>query len=102
MEKQAFALVKSLKSFIICVLHSKVIAHVPSNAIKDILTHPYIDGKRRKWIAKLLEYDLDIKPTKLVKGQGLGKLLADSNCKFLGVDYICNNSGKSHPQENNP
>ena len=30
-----------------------------------------------------MEYDVDIKPTKLVKGQGLDKLLADSNCQAL-------------------
>jgi len=65
------------------------------NAIKYILAQPNIDGKRIKWIAKLLEYDLDINPTKLVKDQGLAKLLADSNCKILGVDYMCNNSGNS-------
>jgi len=59
------------------------------------LTQPDIGGKRSKWIAKLLEYDLDIKPTKLDKGQGLAKLLADSNYKVLEVYYICNNSGKS-------
>ena len=30
-----------------------------------------------------MEYDVDIRPTKLVKGQGLDKLLADSNCQDL-------------------
>jgi hypothetical protein len=102
MEKQDFTLVKALKYFRIYVLDSKVISYVPSNAIKDILTQPCIDGKRIKWIAKFLEYDLDIKPTKLVKGQGLDKILANSNCKFFGVDYICRNLGNSHPQDNNP
>jgi len=28
---------------------------------------------------KIQEYDLDIKPTKLVKGQGLAKMLIESN-----------------------
>ena len=35
-----------------------------------------------------MEYDVDIKPTKLVKGQGLDKLLADSNCQSLGLDLM--------------
>jgi hypothetical protein len=43
---------------------------------------------------------MEIKPTKLVKGQGLAKLLANSNCRALEVDYICNNSGNLHPQNN--
>jgi hypothetical protein len=75
MEKKAYSLVKSLKSFRIYVLHSKVIAYVPSASVKDILIHPDIDG-RSKWIVKILEFDLEIKPTKLVKGQGLAKVLA--------------------------
>jgi hypothetical protein len=100
MEKQDFSLVKALKYFRVYVLHSKITAYVPSSAIKDILTQSDSDGKRSKWIAKLLEYDMEIKPTKLVKGQGLAKLLVDSNCRALGVDYICNNSGNLHPQNN--
>jgi hypothetical protein len=76
MEKQAYALVKSLKAFRVYVLHSKVIAYVPSASMKDILIQPIIDGRRGKWLAKILEFDLEIKPTKLVKGQGLAKMLA--------------------------
>jgi hypothetical protein len=44
--------------------------------MKDILTHPNPEGKRAKWIVVLLEYDLEIKPTKLIKGQGLANLMA--------------------------
>jgi ribonuclease HI len=88
MEKQAYALVKALKAFRVYVLHSKIIAYVPSTSVKDILIQPDMDGKRGKWIAKILEFDLEIKPTKLVKGQGLAKLLAESNCKALGISFI--------------
>jgi hypothetical protein len=80
--------VKALKDFRIYVLHSRIIAYVPSAAIKDILIQPGIDGRRRKWIAKILEFDLEIKPTKLVKGQGLAKLLAEYNCRALRVNFI--------------
>jgi hypothetical protein len=80
--------VKSLKFFRVYVFHSKIIAYVPSTSVKDILIQPDIDGRRDKWIAKILEFDLEIKPTKIVKGQGLAKLLAESNCKYLGVDFI--------------
>jgi RNA polymerase-interacting CarD/CdnL/TRCF family regulator len=68
MEKQAYALVKSLKYFRVYVLHSKIIAYVPSASVKDILIQPYIDGRRSRWITKILEFDLEVKPTKLVKG----------------------------------
>ena len=53
---------------------------MPNAAIKDVLTQPDSEGKRGKWIDKIMEYDVDIKPTKLLKGQGLAKLLVDSNC----------------------
>ena len=32
-----------------------------------------------------MEYDVEIRPSKLVKGQGLAKLLAESNCQALGL-----------------
>jgi hypothetical protein len=88
MEKQAYDLVKALKAFRVYVLHSKVTAYVPSASVKDILIQPDIDGRRGKWITKILEFDLEINPTKLIKGQGLAKLLAESNCKALGVNFI--------------
>ena len=84
MDKQAYALVKSLKSFRVYVLHSRVIVYVPLAVVKEILIHLDIDEKRSKWIAKLLELDLEIRPTKLVKGQGLAKLLDESNFLALG------------------
>eukprot|EP00253_Pinus_taeda_P033356 PITA_33356 len=64
-EKQALALVKALKHF-----------------------RTYLEGRRGKWIAALLEYDVEIKPTKLVKGQGLAKLMAESNLHALDINLI--------------
>jgi hypothetical protein len=88
MEKQAYALVKALKAFRVYVLHSKITAYVPSAPVKDILVQPDIDGRRGKWIARILEFDLEVKPTKLIKGQGLAKFLAESNCKALGINSV--------------
>jgi hypothetical protein len=56
--------------------------------VKDVLDQPDIDGKRIKWIAKMIEFDIEIKPVKLVRGQGLAKLLAEENCKMLGINFI--------------
>jgi hypothetical protein len=74
-EKQAYALIKSLKAFRIYILHAKVIAYVPSSSVRDVLIQLDIDGKRAKWIDKLIEFDIDIKPTKLIKGRGLESFL---------------------------
>jgi hypothetical protein len=86
MEKKTYAMVKSLKSFRTYVLHSKVIAYVPTSVVKDILVQADSDGKRGRWLAKIQEFDLEIKPTQLVKGQGLAKLLAESNFRALGIN----------------
>jgi len=90
MEKKAYTLVKDLKSFRVYVLQSKFIAYVPLAVVKEILIQPGIDGRRSLWIAKILEFYLEINPTKLIKGQGLAKLLAESNCKDLGVNFVNN------------
>jgi len=88
MEKQVYAMVKALKDFRTCVLHSKVIAYMPTSSVKDILVHPDSDGKRVRWLAKIQEFDLEVKPTKLVKGQGLAKLLAKSNFRALRMNNL--------------
>jgi hypothetical protein len=46
MEKQAYALVKSLKAFRVYVLLSRIIAYAPSTFVKEILIQLDIDGKR--------------------------------------------------------
>jgi ribonuclease HI len=88
MEKQAFALVKAIQDFRVYILHSHTIAYVPNAVVKDILTHDNPDGRRGKWIAVILEYDIEIKPTKLIKGQGLAKLMAESNFQALDINFL--------------
>jgi len=80
MEEQDFSLVKAIKDFRVYILCSHVIDYVPNVVVKDILTQDGPDGKRGKWISTILEYDLEIKPTKLIKGQGLAKLMVESKC----------------------
>ena len=65
---------------------------MPSASVKDVLPQPDVDGRRAKWIAKLIEFNIELKPTKLIKGQGLAKLLADENCKMLDMNLISKNS----------
>ena len=87
-EKHAYALIKSLKAFRIYILHAKFLPYVPSAAVKDVLTQPDIDVKRAKWISKIIEFDIEVNPTKFVKGQGLAKLMAKENCDLLGMNFI--------------
>ena len=92
MEKQAYALVKSLKEFRVYVLHSHIIAYVRSNLVTSILTQTNTEGKRSKWIDVLLEYDIEIKPTKFIKGQGLAKMMTDSNYESLQLNFLTSHS----------
>ena len=78
----------SLKSFRTYVLHSQIVAYVPNSVVKYVVIQSDLEGKRGKWIAKIPEYDLDIKPTKLVKGHGLAKLLTESNFQTLGINLL--------------
>jgi len=52
------------------------------------LTQNDPEGRRGKWISTMLEYELEIKPTKLVKGQGLAKFMEDSNLHVLDINFM--------------
>jgi len=80
--------VKALKDFRVYILHSHIIAYVPNATVKDVLVQEEPEGRRGKWIATLLEYDVEIKPTKLIKGQGLTKLMAETNLHVLDINLM--------------
>ena len=80
-------MVKALKDLRVYILHSHIIAYVPNIVVKDILSQDP-DGKRGKWIVVILEYDLEIKPTKIIKGQGLAQLMAESNLQVLDINMV--------------
>lgn len=69
-----------------------MVAYVPSALVKDFLTQLDIDGKRSKWLAKFIKCNMEVKPTKLVKGQGLAKLMAEENCSLLDINSMSLNS----------
>ena len=58
-----------------------------------------IDGKRAKWIAKFIEFNIEVNPTKLVKGQGLAKLMAKENCSLLDINFVGSNSVGERTEE---
>jgi hypothetical protein len=85
-EKQYYALVKSLKHFRSYVGYNKIKAYVPYPIVKDVLNQQYFLRTRGKWVSNIQEYDLDIKPTKIIKGQGLTKMLTESNEEAIRMD----------------
>eukprot|EP00253_Pinus_taeda_P005641 PITA_05641 len=98
MEKQAYALVKAIKDFRIYILYSHVIAYVPNSVVKHILTQEGLEGKRGKRIANILEYEIEIKPTKLIKGHGLAKLMSETNFQALDINELDNENKLATPQ----
>lgn len=87
MEKQDFSLIKALKDFRVYIFYSHIIAFVPHTVVKDILNQDP-NGKMGKWIAIILEYDLEIRPIKLIKGQGLEKIMVESNFQALDMNMV--------------
>ena len=77
MEKHAYVVVRALKNFKFYVLNSHSIIYVPNLAVKSILTQQEVGcNNRGVWIVKVQEYDIEIKPAKLVRGNALCKALA--------------------------
>eukprot|EP00253_Pinus_taeda_P013143 PITA_13143 len=75
-EKQAFAVFKAVKHYrpFLLKTHTKVI--VPFSAVRQLLIQRELGEKRANWVTALQEYDLDIKPEKIVRGQGFCRILA--------------------------
>jgi hypothetical protein len=78
-EKQALCLVKEVAHFWTYILKYHVIVYVPSSPVKMLLNQQLREGKWANWLAKIQEYDIEIKPLKAVKGQGLCKLIANND-----------------------
>jgi hypothetical protein len=75
-DKHAYAIYKAVKHFRCYILknHTKVIVAHP--AVRSLFTHQEMGERRGNWMAVVQEFDLDIKPARLVKGKGLCKLAA--------------------------
>ena len=74
-DKQAFLVFKAVKYFHLYRLKSrtKVIVHFPT--VRNLFLQKDLGEKRAPWMTALQEYDLEIKPSRVVKGQGLCKLV---------------------------
>ena len=59
---------------------------MPNITVKDVLLQLDTNGRRGQWLTKILEFDVEIKPTKLIKGQGLAHLMFDSKFKALNMN----------------
>jgi hypothetical protein len=65
--------------------YNKIKAFVPYSTVKDILSQQDCLGSRGKWVSQVQEYDLETKPTKIIKGQGLEKMMIERNQEAIEV-----------------
>lgn len=77
-DKQAFVVFKAVKHFRAYLNKSKTKVIVPYTAVRNLLVQKELGEKRAHWMTALQEFDLEIKPAKIVRGQGLCKLAAES------------------------
>lgn len=78
-EKQAYAIFKSIKHFrpFLLKTHTKVI--VPFLVVRNILIQRDVGETRANWVINMQEYDIEIKPTNIVKGQGFCRMLVGAS-----------------------
>ena len=77
-DKQAFAVFKVVKHFRPYLLRSHTKIIVPHSVVLALLIQKEPGDRQENWLTSLQEYDLEIKPTKLVKGQGVCKLVEEA------------------------
>jgi hypothetical protein len=94
-EKKAYAVFKSIKHFRPFLIKSHIKVIVPHSAVRNLLVQKDLGEKRSHWVTTLQEYDLEIKPAKIVHGQGLCKLVtqtidsqSDNSCDDQVSEYL--------------
>lgn len=77
-DKQAYAVFKAMKHFRPYLLksHTKVI--VPYPPVRNLFVQTKMGEVHAHWMTTLQEYYLKIKPTKIVRGQGLCQMDAEA------------------------
>eukprot|EP00253_Pinus_taeda_P002510 PITA_02510 len=70
-EKQAYVVFKAIKHFrpLLLKTHTKIIFPFP--AVRNLLVQKDVGEKRANWVTALQEYDTEIKPTNIVKGNAM-------------------------------
>ena len=72
-EKQAYAVFKEIKYFRPFLLKTHIKIIVPFPVVRNILVQKDVGEKRANWVTALQEYDVEIKPANIVRGQGFAK-----------------------------
>ena len=77
-DKQYYAVFKVVKQFRPYILKNQTKVVVPHPAIQNLYVQKELGERRGNWVTTLHEYDLEFKPTTIIRGQGICKLMAES------------------------
>lgn len=68
---------KGLKKFKHYVSHNKILIYTIHPNIRNYIIQGKLGEGRVGWITKIMEFDVEIKPTKLIRGWALCKNMVD-------------------------
>ena len=77
-DKQAYVVFKAVKQFRPYILKNRTKVIVPHPTNRNPFVQKELGERRGNWVTALQEYDLEFKSATIVKGQGLCKLMAES------------------------
>jgi hypothetical protein len=77
-DQQEYIVFKEVKHFRSYLLKSRIKVVVPYLVVRNLLVQKELGKKRENWMISLKEYDLEIVPAQIFRGQGLCKLVVDS------------------------
>jgi hypothetical protein len=77
-DQKDYVVFKEVKHFWSYLLKSRTKVIVPYPTVRNLLVQKELGEKRANWVTSLQEYDLEITPAHIVRGQGLCKLVDDS------------------------
>lgn len=75
-EKKALAIVKGLKMFRHFIAYNKTTVYVAHPSVREYIMEGNITEKRANWITKIMEYDINARPTKVIHDKGLCEYIA--------------------------
>jgi hypothetical protein len=77
-DQQAYAIFKVVKHFRSYLLKSRTKIIVTYPTVRNLLVQKELGERTTNWVTSLQEYDIEITPAQIVRGQGLCKLVVDS------------------------
>lgn len=76
-EKHVLFVVRNLKKFKYMLDNNRIKLMISHPSFKEFFLNKDLNDKRVGWVTKVMEFDVDIKVTKIVRGKGLCEKIAD-------------------------